>query len=270
VREFPFEEFAKIAEGVGAYLAADIAHISGLVISGVHKSPVPYAHIVTTTTHKTLRGPRAGMIMVTEKGLKKDPELAEKIDRAIFPGLQGGPHDHTTAAIAVALGEALKPEFKTYCQQIVKNSQTLAKGLMENGVKVVTNGTDNHMILVDLTPYGKGNGVFVQEALDLASITVNKNTIPAEPSSPFYPSGIRLGTPAITTRGMKEKEMKQIAGWIAQIINEVRQYQLPQSKDERASYLKQFRQEILKNKQIENVRAEIFRLCEQFPLYQDL
>ncbi len=270
VREFPFEEFAKIADGVGAYLAADIAHISGLVISGVHKSPVPYAHIVTTTTHKTLRGPRGGMIMVTEKGLKKDPELAEKIDRAIFPGLQGGPHDHTTAAIAVALGEALKPEFKTYCQQIVKNSRALAKGLMDNGVKIVTNGSDNHMILIDLTPYGKGKGVFVQEALDLAGITVNKNTIPADPSSPFYPSGIRLGTPAITTRGMKEKEMEQIAKWIAQIISEVKQRELPENKDERASYLKQFRQEIPKNKQIENVRAEIFRLCEQFPLYPDL
>jgi glycine hydroxymethyltransferase len=267
VREFPFEEFAKIADDVGAYLAADIAHIAGLVVAGVHKSPVPYAHIVTTTTHKTLRGPRGGMIMVTEKGLKKDPELAEKIDRAIFPGLQGGPHDHTTAAIAVTLGEALKPEFKTYCQQIVKNSKALAKGLMEKGIKLVTNGTENHMILIDLTPYGKGKGVFVQEALDLAGITVNKNTIPAEPSSPFYPSGIRLGTPAITTRGMKEKEMELIAGWMAQIINEVAQYRLPENKDERAAYIRNFKQEISRNELIEKTRNQIVEFCKKFPLY---
>lgn len=270
VREFPFEEFAKIADAVDAYLAADIAHIAGLVVAGVHKSPVPYAHIVTTTTHKTLRGPRGGMIMVTEKGLKKDPELAEKIDRAIFPGLQGGPHDHTTAAIAVALGEALTPEFKTYCQQIVKNSKALAKGLMDNGIKVVTGGSDNHMNLIDLTPYGRGRGVFVQEALDLAGITVNKNTIPAEPSSPFYPSGIRLGTPAVTTRGMKEREMEQIASWIAQIIEAVKQYQLPESKDERAPYIRQFKQEISKSKIIQRVRGEVLELCSRFPLYPNM
>jgi glycine hydroxymethyltransferase len=269
VREFPFEEFAKIADDIGAYLAADIAHIAGLVVTGVHKSPVPYAHIVTTTTHKTLRGPRGGMIMVTEKGLKKDPELAGKIDRAIFPGLQGGPHDHTTAAIAVALGEALKPEFKTYCQQIVKNSKALAKGLMENEIKIVTNGTENHMILIDLTPYGKGKGVFVQEALDIAGITVNKNTIPAEPSSPFYPSGIRLGTPAITTRGMKEKEMELIAGWIAQIIREVARYQLSENKDERVAYIRKFKQEISRNELVEKTRNQIVELCRKFPLYPD-
>ena len=266
-REFPFEEFAKIADSVGAYLAADIAHISGLVIAGVHKSPVPYAHIVTTTTHKTLRGPRGGMIMVTEKGLKKDPELADKIDRAIFPGLQGGPHDHTSAAIAVALAEALKPGFKTYCQQIVKNSRALAKGLMDNGVTIVTNGTDNHMILIDLKPYGKGKGVFVQEALDLVNITVNKNTVPAEPSSPFFPSGIRLGTPAITTRGMKEKQMESIAKWIAQVIGEVKHYQLPEEKNERSAYLGKFRQEIAKNKTLEKVRGQVVKLCAKFPLY---
>jgi len=270
VREFPFEEFAKIADSVGAYLAADIAHIAGLVVAGVHKSPVPYAHIVTTTTHKTLRGPRGGMIMVTEKGLKKDPELAEKIDRAIFPGLQGGPHDHTTAAIAVTLGEALKPEFKTYCQQIVKNSRALAKGLMDNGVKIVTNGTDNHMILIDLTPHGKGKGVFVQEALDLANITVNKNTIPAEPSSPFYPSGIRLGTPAITTRNMKEKEMELIASWIAQVVNEVKGCQLPENKDERAAYIKKFKQDISKNQQLAKIRGQVMELCKKFPLYPNM
>ena len=269
-REFPFEELGKIADTVGAYLAADIAHISGLVISGVHKSPVPYAHIITTTTHKTLRGPRGGMIMVTQKGLDKDPELANKIDRAIFPGLQGGPHDHTTAAIAVALNESLKPEFKEYCKQIVKNSRALAKILMENGIELVTGGTDNHMILIDLTPFGKGKGIFGQEALDLANITTNKNTVPAEPSSPFYPSGIRLGTPSLTTRGMKEKEMEMIGKWIAKIIMEVKEFNLPENKDEMKDYLKNFKESIAKNKKIKQIKEEVTDLCKKFPLYPGL
>ena len=203
VREFPFEEFARVADEVDAYFAADIAHVAGLVIAGVHRSPVPYAHIVTTTTHKTLRGPRGAMILVTEKGLAKDPELAEKIDRAVFPGLQGGPHDHQTAAIAVALGEAMQPEFVEYGRQVVRNAKALGEALLAHGFRLVTGGTDNHMLLLDLTPTGPGRGVFLQEALDRVGITVNKNTIPGEPSSPFYPSGIRLGTPAATTRGMR-------------------------------------------------------------------
>src|SRR3989338_4170321 len=158
-REFPFEAISKIADKVGAYLAADIAHISGLVAAGVHKSPSPYVHIITTTTHKTFRGPRGGIIMVTQKGLDKDPDLPSKIDKAVFPGLQGGPHDHTTAAIAVALKEMMQPEFKTYAQQIVKNAKALASGLMERGVKLVGNGTENHLILLDLTPFfGPGGG----------------------------------------------------------------------------------------------------------------
>ena len=270
VREFPFKELGKIADDIGAYLAADIAHISGLVIAGVHKSPVPYTHIVTTTTHKTLRGPRGGIIMVTQKGLDKDKDLADKIDRAVFPGLQGGPHDNQTAAIAVALGESLKPEFKNYAGQIVKNSKALAKSLMDNGIKLVTSGTDNHMILVDLTPFGKGNGIFVQEALEMANITVNKNTIPAEPSSPFYPSGIRLGTPAVTTRGMKEKEMEKIGKWISDIIKEVKEFKLPNDKEERAAYLKKFKETIMKNKKIEIIKKEVVNLCKGFPLYPNL
>ena len=267
VREFPFEEMGKIADSVGAYLAADIAHISGLVIAGVHKSPVPYAHIVTTTTHKTLRGPRGGIIMTTQKGLDKDPELANKIDRAVFPGLQGGPHDNQTAAIAVALGEALRPEFKNYSAQIVKNSKALAKSLMENGIKLVTNGTDNHMMLIDLTPFGKGKGVFVQEALEEANITVNKNTIPAEPASPFYPSGIRLGTPAITTRGMKEKEMQTIGKWIANIAKEVKEFTLPDDKEERNLYMKEFKEKINNNPKIKKIKSDVVELCKRFPLY---
>lgn len=270
VREFPFEELGKIADEVGAYLAADIAHISGLVIAEVHKSPVPYAHIITTTTHKTLRGPRGGMIMVTKKGIQKDPELPQKIDKAIFPGLQGGPHDHTTAAIAVALGEAMKPEFKAYAAQIIRNAKALGQSLMDNGIKIVTNGTDNHMILIDLTPFGKGKGIFVQEAMDDAGLTANKNTIPADPSSPFYPSGIRLGTPAITTRGMKEPEMKLIGQWIAEISKAVAKYELPEDKDARNAYIKKFKDEIGANPTVLRIRKEVLELCKKFPLYPDM
>ena len=269
-REFPFEEFSKIADEVNAYFAADIAHIAGLVIAGIHKSPVPYAHVVTTTTHKTLRGPRGAIIMVTQKGLDKDPELANKIDKAIFPGLQGGPHDHQTAAIAVALGEALKPEFKEYGKQIVKNAKALAQELMKKGVKIVSNGTDNHLMLIDLTSFGKGKGLYVQEALDLAGITVNKNTIPSDPSSPFYPSGIRLGTPALTTRGMKEKEMRMIAEWISQVIFEVKDYEMSDDKDERNEAIKKFREEITKNQKIKKIKKEVVELCKKFPLYPDV
>jgi len=267
VREFPFEEISKIADEVGAYFVADIAHIAGLVIAGAHKSPVNYAHIVTTTTHKTLRGPRGGIIMVTEKGLLKDPELGEKIDKAIFPGgVQGGPHNHQTAAIAVALGEALKPEFKEYGKQIIKNSKALAEGLMEKGVKIVSGGTDNHMVVIDLTSGGPGRGVFLQDALDIAGITVNKNTIPADPSSPFYPSGVRIGVPAITTRGMKEKEMKLIADWIAQIINEIKKYKLPENKDERGDYLKKFREEMAGDILIKKIKQEVLEFGKNFPI----
>ena len=268
-REFPFEEFGKIADKVGAYLAADIAHISGLVASGVHKSPSHHVHIITTTTHKTFRGPRGGIIMVTQKGIDKDPELPNKIDKAVFPGLQGGPHDHTTAAIAVALKEMMQPEFKKYCEQIVKNSRALAKSLMDNGIKVVTNGSDNHLILVDLTNFGRGKGIFAQETLDEANITMNKNTIPADPSSPFYPSGIRMGTPSLTTRGMKEKEMELIGKWIAEVVKEIKKYELPEDKKEINNYLKNFREEIKNNKKIHEIRNKVIELCRKFPLYPD-
>ena len=188
-RQFPFREMAEIADEVGAYLVADVAHISGLIIAGVHPSPSPYVHIITTTTHKTMRGPRGAMILVTEKGLKKDSELADKIDKAVFPGLQGGPHDHTTAAIAVALHEAAQPEFTEYAKQIVANAKALATELMDNGLKLVSGGTDTHLMLIDLTTIEPGHGIFAQEALETAGITTNKNTIPQEPSSPFYPAG---------------------------------------------------------------------------------
>lgn len=268
-REFPFEEFSKVADEVGAYFVADISHISGLIVAGAHKSPTPFAHILTTTTHKTLRGPRGAIIMVTQKGLDKDPELGDKIDRAIFPGgAQGGPHDHQTAAIAVALGEALKPEFKEYGKQIVKNCNALATRLKEKGLKLVSGGTDNHMAVIDLTPYGIGKGIFAEKALDLAKITVNKNTIPKEPSSPFYPSGIRVGTPILTSRGMKEKEMQIIAEWIAEIINEIKDYQLPE--ENKTQYIKKFVEDMKKNSKISETKKKVENLCKQFPLYPDL
>jgi glycine hydroxymethyltransferase len=270
VREFPFEEFSRIADECGAYLVADISHIAGLVAANVHKSPVDYVHIVTTTTHKTIRGPRGAMIMVTEKGLQKDPQLAEKIDRAIFPGIQGGPHENAIAAIAVALLEASKPEFADYGAQIVRNSKALASALIENGIRLVTNGTDNHMILIDLTPFGKGNGVFAQEALEAAGIAVNKNTIPNEPASPFYPSGIRIGTPAVTSRGMKEEQMKIIAGLMADVIKEVKHYSIPDEKEKRQEYMKRFYKEIKPNKVIKQTREKVLELCNAFPLYKEI
>ncbi|MBI2133135.1 serine hydroxymethyltransferase [Candidatus Woesearchaeota archaeon] len=264
-REFPFEALGRIADDVGAYFACDIAHIAGLIIGGAHKSPVPFAHIITTTTHKTLRGPRGGIIMVTEKGLKKDPELPNKIDKAIIPGLQGGPHNHQTAAIAVALAETLKPEFRDYASQVVKNARVLAYELMQRGLKLVSDGTDNHMMLVDLTSEGPGTGVFFQEALDMAGITVNKNTIPADPSSPFYPSGIRLGSPTVTTQGMKEDEMKLIAGFIAEVYSEVKKYRLPEG--DKKEYLATFRQEIRRNRTLKRIRNEVKSLAKKFEIY---
>ena len=267
VYQYEFEKFAEIANSVGAYLASDVAHVIGLIIAGVHPSPFPWAHIITSTTHKTLRGPRGGIIMVTHEGLKKDPELADKIDRAVFPGLQGGPHDHQTGAIAVALKEAATPAFKKYGQQIVKNAKVLAETLKSSGLKLVGDGTENHLILLDLVPtFGAGGGIFVQEALSAAGITVNKNTVPKDPGSPFYPSGIRLGTPAITTRGMGEKEMKVIGKWIGMVIKEVSGSRLPGTKEERVAYLAKFRQQAAKNKTLAKIRADIKILCKRFPL----
>lgn len=263
VREFPFKELAHIADKVGAFLAADIAHVAGLVIAGVHKSPVPYAHIVTTTTHKTLRGPRGGMIMVTKKGLAKDPDLASKIDRAIFPNLQGGPHNHITAGIAVALKEAASPKFRAYGKQIVKNSKALAAELMRRDVNLVSNGTDNHMMLVKC---GIGRGAILEIALDSIGITTNKNTIPDEPSSPFYPSGIRIGTPSITTRRMKEREMRIIANWIADVAELTKEEQLPVEKGERKSYLADFKKRVHKNTKLAKLHKEVRALCKKFPI----
>jgi len=238
-RFFDWKRLREIADSCGAYLCADIAHIAGLIIGGAHPSPVPFVHIVTTTTHKTLRGPRGGMIMVTDEGLKKDPDLPKKIDKAIFPGLQGGPHEHQIGAIAVCLKEAATPAFKRYAKQIVANSKTLAAELLKYGFNLVTGGTDNHLLLIDL----RNKGISGQQAetlLDKAGITVNKNSIPFDPNPPLKPSGIRLGTPALTTRGMKEREMKRVAAWINEAISN------PNS--------------------CTKVRREIKTLCKKFPI----
>ncbi len=265
--QIPFERFAKIADEVGAYLAADIAHIAGLVAGGQHPSPVPHVHIVTTTTHKTLRGPRGGIIMVTAKGLKKDPELPKKIDKAVFPGLQGGPHDNQTAAIAVALYEASQPSFKTYAAQIVKNAQTLADTLKKGGIHLVGDGSENHLILADLTEtHGAGAGYFAEYALDHVGLTMNKNTVPGEQSSPFYPSGIRMGTPAATTRGMKDREMKFIGETMLKVLEIIKDYKLPDTKEERIPYLKNFRQEIESNDELKKIKKEVEKMAVGFAI----
>jgi len=262
-QEFPFKELGKIADEVGAYLVADIAHIAGLVVAGAHTSPVPYVHIITTTTHKTLRGPRGGMILVTQKGLDKDPKLAEKIDKSIMPGSQGGPHNHTTAAIAVALKEASTPAFKKYGKQIVKNAHTLAEELKKLGVELVSGGTQNHLMVMKV---GKARGAIVELALDAIGMTANKNTIPDEPSSPFYPSGIRLGTPSITTRGMKAREMKKIARWIVRMLDIIKDEELPKGKKAKEAYLAEFNERIHKDKEIKKIRKEVEQLCKEFPI----
>ncbi len=265
--KFNYEKFAEIADEVGAYLSADIAHVAGLIAGIAHPSPVPFVHIVTTTTHKTLRGPRGAMIMVTNKGLKKDPDLGDKINKAVFPGLQGGPHDNQTAGIAVALFEAAQPSFKKYAAQIVKNSKALAKTLINGGLKLVGGGSENHLLLVNLTSVlGAGAGLFAQKALDLVGLTLNKNTVPDETLSPFYPSGIRLGTPASTSRGMKEKEMKFIGGIILEVINLLKPYRLPLKKEERKDYITKFEGEMRANKKMKEIHLRVKKLALRFSI----
>ena len=233
-RTIDFARCREIADEVGAYLMVDMAHIAGLVAAGVHPSPVPYADVVTTTTHKTLRGPRGGMILCREA-------LAKQIDKAVFPGTQGGPLMHIIAAKAVALGEALTEEFKEYQRQVAKNAAALCEALKEQGIRIVSNGTDNHLMLLDLRDTGL-TGKELEHYLDEVHITANKNTIPNDPQSPFVTSGVRIGTPAVTTRGFKEPEMKLIAGWIKDIITDFEG-----------------------NK--ERVSAEVQALCAKFPIY---
>ena len=210
-RELDFKIFGEIAREVGAYLLADVSHVAGLIVGGVHPDPAPHADVIMTTTHKTLRGPRGAMVMCKA-------ELADRIDRAVFPGLQGGPHNHTTAAIGVALKEAATPEFKSYARQIVSNAKALAQELIARGFGVISGGTDNHLVLVDLTNKGV-IGKKGAKALETAGIVCNFNTVPYDPRKPFSPSGVRLGTPAVTSRGMGEAEMKQVGRWMDEAIS---------------------------------------------------
>ncbi len=280
--ELDFKKFREIADEVDAWLVADISHVTGLVIAGEHMSPVPYADIVMTTTHKTFRGPRGAMILVTDRGLAKDKKLGQKIDSAIIPGLQGGPHNATTAGIAIAAAQALTPEFKKYGGQIVKNAQALAKALQAKGLKLVGGGTENHLILIDLTPYGVSFGTQAAFAMDVAGMYANRNTIPDEKGSPFYPSGLRIGTPLVTTRGMKEPEMKKIADWIYRSIEIVKGYQIPQdlvvtkTKESSAAHKKQvnaflakFRSEALQNKELLAIREEVKALTKNFEMFSE-
>lgn len=233
-REIRFDIFADIAKEVGAYLFVDMAHIAGLVAAGLHQSPVPYADVVSSTTHKTLRGPRGGIILCKE-------EHAKAIDKAIFPGTQGGPLMHIIAAKAVCFGEALKPEFKSYQQQVVKNAKALAEAMVEEGFDLVSGGTDNHLMLVDLQNMGV-SGKEMQNRLDEVYITVNKNAVPNDPASPFVTSGIRIGTPAVTTRGLKEEDMRTIAGLIKMAVTDF---------EEKA----------------ETIRNSVNQICEKYPLF---
>lgn len=260
-----FERFGKIADKVGAYLLADISHIAGLVVGGAHQSPVNHAHILMTTTHKSLRGPRGAMLMVTQKGIDKDSELPTKLDKAIFPGLQGGPHDNQTAAIAVALHEASTQEYKKYAHQIVKNAKTLADSLTSYGFTLATGGTENHLLVVDLTNKGV-NGALAAYALERAGIITNKNTVPYDTMPPFYPSGIRIGTPAATTRGMKEKDMKQLASWINEVIEQIKDNPLPKVKEDRGPFFKEFRKTVRENKRISQIALEVKKYLKEFPL----
>ena len=234
-RIIDFARCREIADEVGAYLMVDMAHIAGLVAAGVHPSPVPHAHVVTTTTHKTLRGPRGGLILCKE-------ELAKQIDKAIFPGTQGGPLMHIIAAKAVAFGEALTDEFKAYAEQIVKNAKVLSEALLEEGFDLVSGGTDNHLMLLDLRPFNITGKEF-EHRLDEVNITANKNAIPNDPQSPFITSGIRVGTPAVTSRGFKEAEMRMIAKWMKDIAVDF--------EGNRA-----------------RVKAEVEALCEKYPIYE--
>lgn len=236
-RVIDFQKFRDIADEVGAFLMVDMAHIAGLVAAGLHPNPVPYAHFVTTTTHKTLRGPRGGMILCKA-------EFAKQIDKAIFPGIQGGPLMHTIAAKAVALGEALKPSFKEYMERVVENAKQLAETLKEEGLAIVSGGTDNHLLLVDLRPL-KLTGKVAEKVLDEVGITVNKNTIPFDPESPFVTSGIRIGTPAVTTRGFTKDDMVEVGRIIA--------YTLKNINNEGA---------------LQEARARVSSLVKKYPLYE--
>lgn len=258
-RLIDFAKIHEIAKEVGAISMADISHISGLIIGGVHPSPFPFTDVVTTTSHKTLRGPRAAMIFCKQ-------EYKEQIDKAVFPGMQGGPHEHIIAGIAVALEEASKDSFKEYAKQIAANAKVLADTLKENRLKLISDGTDTHLMLIDLRPFGPGRGIFIEKACDAANITLNKNPIPNDPSPPYYPSGVRLGTPALTSRGMKEEEMKKIGAFIARIVHEFAGTELPEDKTLRLQALKDFSAAIETHSVILEIKTQVKELASTFPV----
>ncbi|MBD3250057.1 MAG: serine hydroxymethyltransferase [Candidatus Pacebacteria bacterium] len=258
--------FAEIAAKVDAYLLTDVAHLSGLILAGAYPSPAPHAHLITTTTHKTLRGPRGAMIMVTHKGVEKNPDLPKKIDSAVFPRLQGGPHINAIAGIGVALKEAETDRFKQYGKQVVANSQALAKELKEHGFDLVSGGSDTHLILIDLQNK-RLIGNLAAEALEAANIVLNRNSVPFDSNPPFFPSGIRMGTPGITSRGMKEEQMKQIGQWIAQVVDDVAQIKQEKGVEFEQEKDRQTRQEIIAQSQtVKKVKAQVLELCQQFPI----
>jgi glycine hydroxymethyltransferase len=256
-----FEKFGAIADSVGAFLLADISHIAGLVVVGAHPSPAEHAHVITTTTHKTLRGPRGAMIMVTEKGMQKDPSLAQKIDRAVFPGLHGGPHNNTTAAIGVALEEAREGAFREYGRRVVENAGVLAEELKGCGLKVW--GTENHLMLLDFSEFG--GGMQVAYALNQAGIVANKNAVPFDPNPPVYASGVRVGTPALTTRGMGAKEMRQIARWISRVAEYCERWPLPDNSEQRRPFANRFKGELDGDRFLGSIGNEVRELCRLFP-----
>lgn len=264
-----FARFRAVADEVGAWLVADTSHITGLILGGEHPSPVEHADVIMSTTHKTLRGPRGALILVTERGLRRDPKLGGKIDKAIIPGLQGGPHNATTAGIAVALEEAAQPSFRAYARQMRANAQALAQSLTDNGLKLVGGGTENHLMVIDLTPFSIGLGTQVAYAMDVAGIYANRNTIPNEPGSPFYPSGVRLGTPLVTTRGMKEAEMEQIGRWIAGVVEHVKGAALPADTKARGSFVKKFQEQCVQDPYLLELAAQVRLLASQFPLFSE-
>ncbi len=265
-RFLDWKKFASIAKEAGSYLLADMSHIAGLVATGNYPSPIPYAHVVTTTTHKTLRGPRGAMIMATRAGIRKDPDLVKKINSAIIPGIQGGPHLHSIAGIGVALKEASRPAFKTYAKQIVKNAKILAGEFNKLGMTLVTGGTDSHLILADMRPYGiLGNTA--AEACEHVGIILNRNGVPHDTNPPFYPSGIRLGTPGVTSRGMKEQQMKRIAHLIVATITSVaktkKQLGIAPEDERKPDVRKRI---ISQTKELKPIMREVKQLATAFPL----
>jgi glycine hydroxymethyltransferase len=257
-REIDYKKMGKIAKKVGAYYLADIAHEAGLIAGGACNSPFPYADFVTMTTHKTLRGPR-GAIIICRK------EFEENIDSSIIPGLQGGPHLHSIAGIAIALEKTKSKEFKRYADQTVKNARFLAKFFLDKGLDVVSGGTDKHLVLIDLRK-NKTNGWVVAWALEKAGIIVNRNTVPNETATPFYPSGLRMGTPAITVRGMKEKEIKLIGGWIFDVIAKYSGIKIPENKDERKVFIAEFFKMTEKDQLLKDINTKVKTLCRKFPI----